>query len=115
MCKDLFFIFLPFLWCMSPNVIFYFQKRDMVTSRLLILRSFLKKHAFGLSDCLVVFTWLLRESRESQVLGWSGDSETMWEAQKLPLDNVNKNSLYGSLIFAADKTVYKVNSPSGLR
>ena len=27
------------------------------------------------------FTWLLRDSRESQVLGWSGDRETMWEAQ----------------------------------
>ena len=70
-----------------------------------------------LNNCLFfcVFTWLLRDSRESQVLGWSGDRETMWEAQKLPLDNMIINCLYGSLIFVADVTVYKVHIPSGLR
>ena len=63
----------------------------------------------------VIFTWLLRESRESQVLGWSGDRETMLEAQKLPYNKCELYCLYGSLIFVADKMVYKVDSPPGFR
>ena len=39
--------------------------------------------------CGLLFTWLLRESRGSQVIGWSGVRETMWEAWKLPRDYIN--------------------------